>query len=447
MAADATENIDTLISARWILPVEPAGTTLENHAIAITGGRIRAILPLPDAERRFAPARRVALDNHVVIPGLINLHTHAAMVLLRGFGDDLPLMTWLETRIWPAETRLVSPEFVFDGTLIACAEMLRGGVTCFNDMYFFPEAAARAIVAAGMRAALGLIVIDFPSPYAADGQDYLSKGLAARDALHGESLLSFCIAPHAPYTVNDKLFEKIVTYSGELDLPIHTHVHETADELEASVKNYGLRPLARLQQLGALGPNLLAVHATHLNDSEIDLLAQQGCHVAHCPASNLKLAGGIAPVQRLVAAGVNVGIGTDGAASNNRLDVLGETRLAALLAKGTAADATAVPAHTALAMATINAARALGIDGRTGSLVPGKRADITAIDFSAPELSPCYDPASHVIYAAGREHVSHVWVDGELLLEHGRLTHIDNAELARKAAYWRERITGSTIQD
>ncbi|HEX5464665.1 MAG TPA: TRZ/ATZ family hydrolase [Burkholderiales bacterium] len=447
MAADATENIDTLISARWILPVEPAGTVLENHAIAVTGGCIQAILPLPDAERRFTPAQRVTLDDHVIIPGLINLHTHAAMVLLRGFGDDLPLMTWLETRIWPAETRLVSPEFVFDGTLIACAEMLRGGVTCFNDMYFFPEAAARAIVAAGMRAALGLIVIDFPSPYAADGQDYLSKGLATRDALHGESLLSFCIAPHAPYTVSDKLFEKIVTYSGELDLPIHTHVHETADELEASVKNYGLRPLARLQQLGALGPNLLAVHATHLNDSEIDLLAQHGCHVAHCPASNLKLAGGIAPLQRLVAAGVNVGIGTDGAASNNRLDVLGETRLAALLAKGTAADATAVPAHTALAMATINAARALGIDGRTGSLVPGKRADITAIDFSAPELSPCYDPVSHVIYAAGREHVSHVWVDGELLLEQGRLTHIDNAELARKAAYWRERITGSTIQD
>jgi len=431
---------ETVVEAGWIIPVEPAAVVLRDHAVVVADGHIQEILPSRQARTRYPEAPRVELPGHVLIPGLINLHTHAAMALMRGLGDDLGLMEWLNQHIWPAEMRLASPEFVHDGTLLACAEMLRGGVTCFNDMYFFPEAAARAALGAGMRAALGIIIIDFRSPYATDAQDYLSKGLGTRDALKHESLLSFCLAPHAPFTVSDAIFERVAVYADELDLPVHIHVHETEEEIRESIASHKLRPLRRLQQLGLLGPSLIAVHAVHLADDEIALLAEHGSHVAHCPSSNLKLASGIAPVAALDEAGVNVGLGTDGAASNNRLDVLMEMRLAALLAKGKSGKATAVPAHTSLRMATLNAARALGLDHAIGSLMPGKLADMAAVDFSSLELSPCYDPLSHLVYAAGRENVTHVWVNGELVVEHGRLARLDVEELRAKAAFWQDRI-------
>ena len=362
------------------------------------------------------------------------------MTLMRGLADDRALMDWLRNHIWPVETRLVSADFVRDGTLLACAEMLRGGVTCFNDMYFYPEAAARAALAAGMRAALGIIVIELPSAYAADAQDYLSKGLAARDALKNEPLLSFCIAPHAPYTVSDRTFERIAMLQGELELPLHIHLHETHEETEQSLAAHGVRPLDRLRAIGLVDANLIAVHAIHLAGQEAALLAEKGCHVAHCPSSNLKLASGIAAAARLLKGGVNVGLGTDGAASNNRLDLFAEMRLAALLAKGTETDPTVLPAHTVLEMATIRAARALGMEHRIGTLTPGKSADMTAVNLGAPELLPCYDPLSHLVYAAGREHVTHVWVNGELVVEDGQLTRLDTRELAAKAAYWKDRI-------
>jgi 5-methylthioadenosine/S-adenosylhomocysteine deaminase len=431
---------EIVIEAGWVIPVDPAEVVLRDHAVIIAGDRIQAILPSRHARERYPDARRVTLAGHVLIPGLINLHTHAAMALMRGLGDDLGLMEWLNQHIWPAEMRLASPEFVHDGTLLACAEMLRGGVTCFNDMYFFPEAAARAALAAGMRAALGVIVVEFRSPYAVDASDYLSKGLGLRDALKHEPLLSFCLAPHAPFTVSDATFERVAVYADELDLPVHIHVHETTEEIRESVASHKIRPLQRLQHLGLLGPNLIAVHAVHLTDDEIALLAEHGCHVAHCPSSNLKLASGIAPVTALQEAGVNIGLGTDGAASNNRLDIFTEMRLAALLAKGTSGKATALPAHAVLRMATLNAARALGLDDDVGSLTPGKCADMTAVDLSALEVSPCYDPLSHLVYVAGREHVSHAWVRGELMVENGRLTRLDADELRAKAAYWRDKI-------
>jgi len=370
----------------------------------------------------------------------VNLHTHAAMSLLRGIADDVALMQWLEQHIWPVEMREASPAFVYDGSLLACAEMLRGGVTLFNDMYFFPEAAARAAIAAGMRAALGMIVVDFPSPYAAHPADYLRKGLAVRDALRAHPLLSFCFAPHAPYSDGDKALAQVATYANELELPVHMHVHETADEIAQGIARDGRRPLARLSDLGLLGPNLLAVHAVHLSPAEIELLAACGCHVAHCPSSNLKLASGMAPVASLLAAGVNVGIGTDGAASNNRLDLFGEMRQAALLAKAVAGDPTALPAAQALKMATLNGARALGLDHLVGSLQPGKAADIVAVDFGAPELLPCYDPISHLVYAAGRQNVSHVWVAGELAVEDGVLTRPELRAVHKLAAQWQGRI-------
>lgn len=434
-------DVDCLVNARWIVPVEPPQTVLEAHSVVVKDGAIVDILPSASVSARYRPLRRVELPEHVLIPGLVNLHTHAAMTLMRGLADDLALMDWLEKHIWPVEKRLVSPEFVYDGTLLACTEMLTGGVTCFNDMYFFPEAAAQAVLTARMRAALGMIVLEFRSPYANDASDYLSKGLALRDSLRDESRLSFCVAPHAPFTVSDSTFERVATYyAGELDVPIHIHLHETAEEIRESLAAHNLRPIRRLQKLGLVGPGLIAVHAVHLTEDEIELLAEHGCHVAHCPSSNLKLASGIAPVPELHRRGVNVGLGTDGAASNNRLDIFGEMRLASLLAKGATGDPTALPAHTVLEMATLNGARALGLDRRIGSLVKGKRADMVAVGLARPELAPCYQPVSHLAYAVGCGHVSHVWVDGELLVEDGALTQLDARALAAKAAHWKEKI-------
>ena len=434
-------NADTLITARWIVPVLPRDVVLEHHAVAIAQGAIVDVLPSSAALHRYPSAQIVDLPDHVVIPGLINLHTHAAMTLMRGLADDLPLMTWLHEHIWPVESRIVNADFVRDGTLLACAEMLRGGMTCFNDMYFFPEAVAHAALQAGMRAAIGMIAIEFPSAYASDAADYLTKGIAVRDTLRDESLLSFCLAPHAPYTVSDATFERIAVYAAELDVPVHMHLHETQDEVRDSITNHGMRPLQRLKQIGLLGPNLIAVHAVHLTQEEINLLAEHGCHVTHCPGSNLKLASGLAPVHALAQAGVNIGLGTDSAASNNRLDLLSELRLAALLGKLGANDAAAMPARQVLEMATINAARALGLDTKIGSLEKGKRADITAIHLGALEIAPCYHPLSHIAYAAGREHVSHVWVDGKLRLREGQLTGLDTADIAARAIFWRNKIS------
>ncbi|HEY6282076.1 MAG TPA: TRZ/ATZ family hydrolase [Burkholderiales bacterium] len=433
------QQTDTLIDAGWVIPVEPRAV-LRRHSLAIRDGIIEAILPTGKAHAQFHGDRVVQLENHALIPGLINLHTHAAMTLMRGLADDLPLMEWLNQHIWPAEAKHVSQQFVHDGTLLACAEMLRGGITCFNDMYFFPEAAAKAAVTAGMRAAIGIIVIEFPSNYAGDPEDYLNKGLAARDELRSQPLLSFCMAPHAPYTVSDKTFKKLLTYAQQLDLPIHIHLQETQHEIQQSLEQYKIRPLERLHKLGLLGPNFIAVHAVHLTSQEIALLANQSCNVAHCPSSNLKLASGFAPVASLLDHGINVGLGSDGAASNNRLDLFEEMRLAAMLTKAVSSRADALPAHQALQMATLNGARALGLDSKIGSLVQGKAADITAVDFSGLELSPCFDPVSHLVYAAGREQVSHVWVNGKLLLDNRQLTTLSAQELAAKARYWQEKI-------
>lgn len=432
--------VDLLIEARWVVPVEPVGKVLADHAVAVRGGLIEAVLPSEEARRRFSAGRRMTLPGHVIIPGLINLHTHAAMTLMRGLADDLPLMEWLNKHIWPAEVRHVDPEFVSDGTRLACAEMVKGGITCFNDMYFFPEAAAQAVLDTGTRAAIGMIVIDFPTAYAADADDYLNKGLALRDQYRTHPLLRFCLAPHAPYTVGDKTFAKVLTYAEQLDVPIHIHLHETRDEIDGSLDQHKLRPIARLRNLGLLGPNLIAVHMVHLTEPEMELIATQGCHIAHCPSSNLKLASGIAPVAALLESGINVGLGTDGTASNNRLDLFEEMRLAAFLAKAQTGRADTLPAHQALRMATINAARALGWDRQIGSLIPGKAADMIAVDLSGIELSPCYDPVSHLVYAAGREHVSHVWVNGKMLLDERRLTTLNEQELLNRAAYWQERI-------
>ena len=336
-----------LINARWVVPVEPEGVVLDHHSVAVRQGAIEAVLPTSQAIEAYPDCRRVELLEHALIPGLVNVHTHAAMTLMRGLADDLSLMRWLQEHIWPAEGKHVSAQFVHDGTLLACAEMLRGGITCFNDMYFFPEAAVEATLEAGLRGSFGMIVIDFPTVYASDPDDYLAKGLALRDRYREHPLLSFCLAPHAPYTVSDRAFGKIATLAAELDCPVHCHVHETEDEIARSISEHGVRPLERLRALGIVGPNLISVHSVHLTAGEIEMLARHGSSVAHCPSSNLKLASGFAPVAALLAEGVNVGLGTDGAASNNRLDGFQEMRQAALLAKAVARNAEALPAHQA----------------------------------------------------------------------------------------------------
>jgi 5-methylthioadenosine/S-adenosylhomocysteine deaminase len=437
-----TKEIDTLIHARWVVPVEPDAVVHEHYAVAVHDGRILELLPSDDADARYRARDTVRLGNHLLLPGFINAHTHSAMSLFRGLADDLPLMDWLQRHIWPAEAKWVTAEFVRDGSELAIAEMLKGGTTCFGDMYFYPEETARACLAVGMRAVVGMILIDFPTGYAQTPDEYLHKGLALRDGLRASELVTTAFAPHAPYTVSDAALIKLRTLNDELNLPVHMHVHETAHEVREAEKATGKRPLARLAELNLLQPNLAAVHMTQLTDADIALLAQTGVNVTHCPASNLKLASGFCPVHALLTAGVSVALGTDGAASNNDLDMIEEMRLAALLAKGVAADATAVPAHTALRMATLNGARALGLEERVGSLRPGKAADLTAVDLSRLVTEPVYDPVSQLVYAAGRDQVTDVWVNGRRQLQDGVLTSLDEAAVLEKARRWRDKIRG-----
>jgi 5-methylthioadenosine/S-adenosylhomocysteine deaminase len=432
--------IDTLLTARWIIPVEPDGAVLENHALALADGRIADLMPADVARAKYPTASEESFGEHALIPGFVNAHTHAAMALLRGVADDRPLMEWLTDHIWPLEQMWVGEAFVRDGTDLAMAEMIRGGITCFNDMYFFPDVTARQAARAGMRAVAGMILVDFPSAWAGGPGEYLSKGLAMHDEWVNDPLISLAFAPHAPYSVSDEPLIKMRTLAAELDRPIHMHVHETADEIDGSRKQYGMRPLKRLQQLDLLSPHFLAVHMTQLTDDEIELMAESGASVVHCPESNLKLASGFCPVAKLVAAGVNVAIGTDGAASNNDLDVMGEMRMAALLAKAVSGDASAIPARTALRMATLNGAKALGLDSEVGSLEIGKAADITAIRLDGIETQPLFHPISDLVYAASRHQVTDVWVAGRRLLRNRELTTLNSGEICRKAAGWREKL-------
>lgn len=430
---------DLLVDARWIVPVEPHATVLEHHSLAVSGGRIAAILS-PAERAHWQAGETVSLPSHVLLPGLINLHGHSAMTLLRGYADDLALMDWLTNHIWPAEGRHVRDDFVFDGTSLAMAEMIRSGTTTINDMYFFHGAVARAGIRAGLRTFVGCTILEFPTNYAICADEYLQKALAERQEYLGEERVTFTLAPHAPYTVSDDTFRKIVTTAEQADMLVHCHIHETAGEVADSLRDHGVRPLARLASLGLLSPRLTAAHMVHVDDSDLELAARYGISVAHNPTSNMKLASGIAPVSRMLHAGINVGIGTDGAASNNKLDMLADTRMAALLAKVGTLEPTAVPAATALRMATLNGARALGIDDRVGSLETGKQFDAIALNLDCIETAPAFDPISHLVYAAGREQVEEVWVAGERLLQAGRLTTLDLPVLKATAAEWRERI-------
>lgn len=434
--------LDLLLFPTWIVPVEPAGIVLRDHGLGIRDGRIALLAPRDEAMRHPATETR-ELPGMLLSPGLINAHGHAAMSLFRGLADDLALMTWLQEHIWPAEAKWVGEDFVRDGTELAIAEQLKGGITCFSDMYFFPQVACEVVHKAGVRAQISVPVLDFPVPGARDANDAIRQGLALRDDLKHHPRIKVAFGPHAPYTVSDDKLENILMLAEELDAGIHMHVHETAFEVQQALEKHAERPLARLHRLGLLGPRFQAVHMTQVNDEDLAMLVETNSSVVHCPESNLKLASGFCPVERLWQAGVNVAIGTDGAASNNDLDLLGETRTAALLAKAVAGQATALDAHRALRMATLNGARALGMEQETGSLELGKSADLTAFDLSGLAQQPVYEPVSQLIYASGRDCVRHVWVGGKQLLDNGKLTRLDEERLIAVAGEWGRRIAGA----
>ena len=434
------QTVDTIILPRWLIPVDTEQSVLQEQAVVVHQGEIVEVGAAMSINGRYDTATRIVLDKHALIPGLINAHTHTAMTLLRGYADDLPLMQWLSEHIWPAEAKWVDAAFVEAGANLAYAEMIRGGTTCFNEMYYFPDVVARSAAAAGMRACIGMIVIDFPSVWAENTAEYIDKGLTMRDDFRHSPLISTAFAPHAPYTVADEPLRRIATLAEELDCQVHIHVHETAHEIAESKARYGLRPIERLAKLGLLSPRLLAVHMTQLLPSEIQTIAELGVHVVHCPESNMKLASGFCPVAELVEAGINLCIGTDGASSNNDLDMLGEMRMAALLAKGFGKDPTVFNAHEALAAATINGAHALGLDHLIGSIEVGKQADMVAIDLSHCATQPIYHPASQIVYSASREQVSDVWVGGQRLLENGRLTTLDIERICAVANEWQHKI-------
>ena len=438
-----TMTLDLLLLPTWLVPVEPAGVVLKDHGVGIRDGRIVFIGPRAQALKLVATQTR-ELPDMLLSPGLINAHGHAAMTLFRGMADDLPLMTWLEQHIWPAEAKWVDEDFVRDGTNLAIAEQIKGGITCFSDMYFYPKVASECVHNSGIRAQIAIPILDFPIPGASNADESLRQAVEMFADLKFHPRIKIAFGPHAPYTVGDENLEKIRVIADELDAAIHMHVHETAFEVHQAVEQNAERPVARLARLGLLGPRFQAVHMTQISDDDLAMLVESNSSVIHCPESNLKLASGFCPVERLWQAGVNVAVGTDGAASNNDLDLLGETRTAALLAKAVAGSATALDAHRALRMATLNGARALGIESDTGSIEIGKAADLVAFDLSGLAQQPVYDPVSQLIYATGRDCVKHVWVAGKQLLEDRHLTRLDEQQLCATARAWGERISGHT---
>ncbi len=431
---------ELLIHADWVLPVDASDATLARHSLAIADGRIAALLPRAEAEAQIIAAKTLDLPGHVLIPGLVNAHTHSPMTLLRGLADDLPLMTWLHEYIWPAEKRWVDQEFVADGTRLAMLEMLRGGVTCYNDMYFHAEVTGRVCAEAGMRVLAGMIVVDLPTRYADSVDEYLRRGLELYEHFRDHPLVRAAFAPHSTYAVPEAALARMRTLADELEVQMHIHLHETREEVLQVLREHGERPIARLDRLGLLGPQLIAVHMTQLEPAEIARLAETGAHVVHCPESNLKLASGFCPVTELLTAGVNVALGTDGAASNNDLDLLGELRTAALLAKGVAGRANAVPAEQALRMATWNGAKALGLEEEIGSLEVGKAADVVAVDLGDPHTQPLYRPCSQLVYAASSHQVRHVWIRGRQVLRDGAPLTLDPDAIIAAAQAWRRRI-------
>lgn len=436
--------IDTLIIPKWIAPIRPQNIVLEDSALAISDGKIIDLLPVSDAEARYAAATVIRRPGHLLMPGLINSHTHSAMSLLRGFADDLPLMTWLNEFVWPAEQRYMGEDFVRDGTELAMLEMIRSGTTCFNEHYYYPEVIANAAEKVGMRASIAMLVMDIDTKYGKDEQAYFDKGIEFYQAFKNSPLINVVLGPSHPFTASDKILIKISEFAGKHNLPIHMHMHETVAEIEQSIEQHGKRPLNRMYDLGLLEHHFEHVHMTQVNLNDMDILRETNGHIIHCPASNMKLNSGSCPVQSLIHAGINIALGTDGAASNNSLDMFADMRLAAMLGKVKSDDPSAVTAETCIEMATINAANCLGLGDQIGSLEAGKQADVITLDLSQANSQPVYHPLSHVVYALNSRQVSDVFVSGKQLLNNGMHMQLDEKTILSKVADWQQRIGSST---
>jgi 5-methylthioadenosine/S-adenosylhomocysteine deaminase len=436
---------DLRINSHWIVTLENTANQVLTHPVLIDycllvkDGIILAIEPQSSCQ--ISATETIDLGEQVLMPGWVNAHGHAAMSLFRGLADDLPLMTWLEQHIWPAEGRHVDEDFVSQGTELAIAEMIQSGTTTFADMYFYPQQSAEAALKSGIRAVCFTPVLDFPTNYAQNADEYIRKAVECNDRFNNhpmneQGLVQIGFGPHAPYTVSDEPLKEITMLADQLDMPVQIHLHETAFEVSESLEKFHKRPTQRLADIGFLNERVSCVHMTQIDDNDIAILQKTGACIIHCPESNLKLASGFCPVAKLSAAGIPLAIGTDGAASNNSLDMFSETKTAALLAKGISQDASAVPAIEALTMATLGGAKALGIDEITGSLKPGKAADIQAIDLNTLSSQPVFDPISHLVYCAKSTQVSHVWVNGRCLLRNGKLTTLDEETLINQAKGW-----------
>ncbi|MDG1065201.1 MAG: TRZ/ATZ family hydrolase [Luminiphilus sp.] len=430
---------DLVIHPEWIVPVVPKGQVLTNHSVVVTDGCIIGIVPSNEAQQIHA-TEHLNLPSQVLLPGLINAHGHSAMTLLRGIADDAPLLSWLQDHIWPLEAAFVSETFVRDGTDLALLELVMGGTTTFSDMYFFPDITAQRTDLAGLRAQLVFPVIDVATAWATDSEACLEKGLALRDEYRDHALIEVGIGAHSTYGMPETTLRKIATLMHELDAPLQIHLHETQAEIARALETHGERPISLLDRLGLLGPRTQCVHMTTLADDDIGLLSRSNSHVIHCPRSNMKLASGISPVDRLLAAGVNVALGTDGAASNNRLSMLGELQMAALLAKLESLDATALPATTALEVATLGGARALGLEATVGSIEPDKAADLIALDLSQPHTQPLNNIVSQIVYATNGTELTHSWVAGQPLVRDGQPLTLAPADISARVARWPEKF-------
>jgi len=434
------KNASIIISASWIFTANSEDQLLYDYSVVIKDNKIIDLVHQSKVFSEYEADEIYQLTDHILIPGLINTHTHASMSLFKGFADDLSLQDWLNNYIWPAEKKFVNSSFVRDGSILALSEMIKAGVTTFNDMYFYPDATAEASIELGVRSNIGLVVLDFPTNYASDPEDYLSKGFEFRDRWRNEDLITTSIAPHAPYSVSDEAFALINTYSEELGINIHIHLHETQQEIEDSLKMYGMTPVQRLNNLGIINPSLIAAHCVYLNEQDIAILAKNKVSIVHNPSSNMKLGSGIADVAKMLKQNLNVSLGTDSSASNNRLDIMEEMRLASLLLKGTTKSPELLPATQAIKMATINGAKALGLESMIGSIEKNKIADLVAIDLNSIENQPIYNPLSTLVYSSTKSDVSYVWIDGKVKLKEKKLVNVDEEKIMQMAKIWQIKI-------
>jgi 5-methylthioadenosine/S-adenosylhomocysteine deaminase len=442
-AQNAPREVDLVVTGGTVVTVDSAGRVIVSGAVAIEGTDIAAVDTAEAIARQYRGRETIDASGQIVLPGLVNTHTHAPMVLYRGLADDLPLMEWLNDYIFPAESKTVSPEFVRAGTSLAALEMIQSGTTTFADMYYFEADIAREVRRAGLRAVLGQTIIQFPVADAKTPADALARADAFITEFKGDPLITPAVAPHAIYTLDGPTLRAARELSKRHDVPTLIHLAESDNETKVAQERRASSPVAYLEGLGFLGPGVVAAHGIWVSDEDIQTLRTRGVGVSHNPESNMKTASGTAPVPAYLRAGVSVGLGTDGAASNNDLDMFEAMRVAALLHKHETADPSALTARTALEMATIRGARALGMEGRIGSLEPKKRADLITVSASRARHTPMYDPISHLVYVIHGDDVRNTVVNGRILMRDQKVLTLDESAVIAEARSWADRVRAS----